>query len=93
MRATCGWVPSTQFLPKFCVRKPTKLATRAAFTIYDTQDSRTLIGQIVKELELDDKIYRPNAVLSRISDAKNKLISVAQYLQDAGHQGRRRGQP
>ncbi len=60
-----------------------KIGYPRSFTIYDTQDSRTLIGQIVKEMELDDKVYRPNVVLSRISDAKNKLISVAQYLQDA----------
>ncbi|GAA3997333.1 3'-5' exonuclease [Hymenobacter fastidiosus] len=52
------------------------------FTIYDTQDSKTLLGQIVKEMDLDDKLYKPNMVLGRISAAKNKLISVEQYLQD-----------
>ncbi|KAA9339935.1 AAA family ATPase [Hymenobacter busanensis] len=52
------------------------------FTIYDTQDTKTLITQIVKELDLDDKLYKPSTVLSRISAAKNKLISVEQYLQD-----------
>ncbi|TGE20183.1 ATP-dependent helicase [Hymenobacter elongatus] len=52
------------------------------FTIYDTQDSKTLLGQIVKELDLDDKLYKPNMVLGRISAAKNKLISVQQYLND-----------
>ncbi|GAA3927443.1 ATP-dependent helicase [Hymenobacter algoricola] len=52
------------------------------FTIYDTQDSKTLLGQIVKEMDLDDKLYKPNMVLGRISAAKNKLISVQQYLQD-----------
>ena len=59
-----------------------KIGYPRSFTIYDTQDSKTLIGQIVKELELDDKLYKPNLVLGRISAAKNKLISVAQYLQD-----------
>jgi DNA helicase-2/ATP-dependent DNA helicase PcrA len=52
------------------------------FTIYDTQDSKTLLGQIVKEMDLDDKLYKPNMVLGRISAAKNKLISVQQYLND-----------
>ena len=59
-----------------------KIGYPRSFTIYDTQDSKTLIGQIVKELELDDKLYKPNLVLGRISAAKNKLISVAQYLND-----------
>ncbi|WP_089331748.1 ATP-dependent helicase [Hymenobacter mucosus] len=59
-----------------------KIGFPRSFTIYDTQDSKTLIGQILKELELDDKLYKPNMVLGRISSAKNKLISVQQYLND-----------
>ncbi|MFD2784070.1 ATP-dependent helicase [Hymenobacter rubripertinctus] len=59
-----------------------KIGYPRSFTIYDTQDSKTLIGQILKELELDDKLYKPNMVLGRISGAKNKLISVQQYLND-----------
>ncbi|MCA8830766.1 ATP-dependent helicase [Hymenobacter pini] len=59
-----------------------KIGFPRSFTIYDTQDSKTLIGQILKELELDDKLYKPNMVLGRISAAKNKLISVQQYLND-----------
>ena len=42
-----------------------KIGYPRSFTIYDTQDSKTLIGQILKELELDDKMYKPNMVLSR----------------------------
>ena len=53
-----------------------KIGYPRSFTIYDSQDSKTLIGQIVKELELDDKLYKPSLVLGRISAAKNKLISV-----------------
>jgi len=49
------------------------------FTIYDTDDSKSLIRAIVKELHLDDKLYKANAVLSRISWAKNKLISYKEY--------------
>ncbi|QJX48313.1 UvrD-helicase domain-containing protein [Hymenobacter taeanensis] len=59
-----------------------KIGFPRSFTIYDTQDSKTLITQIVKELELDDKLYKPGLVLGRISAAKNKLISVQQYLND-----------
>ncbi|MGI4824551.1 MAG: ATP-dependent helicase [Janthinobacterium lividum] len=59
-----------------------KIGYPRSFTIYDTQDSKTLIGQIVKELELDDKLYKASTVLGRISAAKNKLVSVQQYLND-----------
>ncbi|MEY3438520.1 MAG: hypothetical protein RL265_1105 [Bacteroidota bacterium] len=49
------------------------------FTIYDTQDSKSLLKDIVKELNLDDKIYKPGMVLGRISSAKNSLISADAY--------------
>ena len=49
------------------------------FTIYDSDDSKSLIKSIVKEMNLDDKIYKPNAVLSRISNAKNNLIQAHVY--------------
>ena len=53
------------------------------FTIYDQTDSRSVIKQCVKELELDDKIYKPATVQSVISMAKNSLITVAAYRRDA----------
>jgi DNA helicase-2/ATP-dependent DNA helicase PcrA len=53
------------------------------FTIYDTQDSKSLLKDIVKELNLDDKTYKPGIVLSRISSAKNNLISADAYAQNA----------
>ena len=49
------------------------------FTIYDTTDSKSLLKSICKERGLDEKIYKPAAVLARISMAKNNLISPAQY--------------
>lgn len=52
------------------------------FTIYDTQDSRSLIKSIIKEMALDDKVYKPAGVQHRISSAKNNLISPQQYMQD-----------
>jgi len=53
------------------------------FTIYDTDDSKSLIRSILKEMNLDDKTYKPNQVLSRISSAKNRLIGWQQYAADA----------
>lgn len=50
------------------------------FTIYDTDDSKSLIKTILGEQGLDDKIYKPSLVLGRISSAKNNLISPAAYL-------------
>jgi DNA helicase-2/ATP-dependent DNA helicase PcrA len=50
------------------------------FSIYDTDDSKSLLRSIIKEFGLDDKIYRPNVVFSRISGAKNRLVGPADYL-------------
>lgn len=52
------------------------------FTIYDTQDSKNLIKTILKELQLDEKIYKPNLVYSRISSAKNNLLTPSKYCAD-----------
>lgn len=49
------------------------------FVIYDTQDSKTLIKTIVKEQNLDPKLYKENFVFNRISNAKNRLISPLEY--------------
>ena len=49
------------------------------FTIYDTQDSRSVIKDVIKGLGLDDKVYKPNSVHGRISGAKNNLISPEEY--------------
>ena len=57
-----------------------RLGYPSNFSIYDTDDSKTLIRQIVKELQLDDKVYKPNVVLNRISGAKNRLISWKEYI-------------
>lgn len=53
------------------------------FTIYDTADSKSLLKAIIKEFKLDDKTYKPNVVSSRISAAKNSLITPAAYAQNA----------
>lgn len=52
------------------------------FTIYDETDSRSLIKTIIKEMELDEKAYKPASVHSRISMAKNNLMSAENYARD-----------
>src|SRR5688572_16997052 len=53
------------------------------FTIYDTDDSKSLIKTILKEQGIDEKVYKPSLVLSRISAAKNNLISPMAYNNNA----------
>lgn len=53
------------------------------FTIYDTTDSRNVIKACIKELQLDDKIYKPNEIHSRISMAKNNLVTAEAYSKNA----------
>lgn len=53
------------------------------FTIYDSSDSKSLIKSIIRELKLDDKVYRPGQVASDISNAKNNLYSPEDYAADA----------
>ena len=52
------------------------------FTIYDTQDSKSLIKDIIKEFNLDDKAYKPSLVFGIISSAKNNLISPEEYAEN-----------
>lgn len=49
------------------------------FTIYDTADSKSLLRSIIKEMGLDEKVYKPGTVQARISNAKNQLVSPAGY--------------
>ena len=60
-----------------------KIGFPSNFTIYDTQDSKSLIKTIVKEKNLDDKLYKPGIIYNRISAAKNSLISSENYLNDS----------
>ncbi|MDD3742202.1 MAG: 3'-5' exonuclease [Lentimicrobiaceae bacterium] len=52
------------------------------FTIYDTDDSKSLIKNILKDLNLDPKIYVPSVILGRISSAKSSLISAEEYAEN-----------
>ena len=53
------------------------------FTIYDQTDSQNLIKSIVREMQLDEKTYKPSVVQNRISNAKNRLITASAYVQNA----------
>lgn len=57
-----------------------KIGYPTNFTIYDTDDSKSVIKSILKQFNLDEKVYKPSLILNRISDAKNKLISAGAYL-------------
>ena len=52
------------------------------FTIYDTDDAKSVVKTVVNELDLDDKHYKPNVVYNRISQAKNSLVGPAEYAAD-----------
>lgn len=61
-------------------REAEALGYSSSFTIYDALDTKNLIKKICKELGLDDKLYKPNDVYSRISSAKNNLITPQAYI-------------
>ncbi len=63
-----------------------KIGYPSNFTIYDTDDCKSLIRSLLKEMQLDDKLYAPNVVLNRISAAKNNLISVGEYQNNSSIQ-------
>lgn len=60
----------------------TLLGYPSHFTIYDSTDSKNLIKAIIKEMKLDDKVYRPGMIQNRISNAKNSLITWNAYGQN-----------
>ena len=62
-----------------------RIGFNSNFTIYDQTDARSLVKTIIKEMQLDDKVYKPSSVSDRISMAKNHLIMASQYGQSAWH--------
>lgn len=59
-----------------------RLGFKKDFTIYDASDSKALVKTIIKDMGLDEKVYKPSVVASAISTAKNNLVSPAQYQRD-----------
>jgi DNA helicase-2/ATP-dependent DNA helicase PcrA len=60
-----------------------KIGYSSNFTIYDTQDSKSVLKSIVKEKNLDEKLYKPGILYNRISSAKNSLIGYENYKNNA----------
>jgi DNA helicase-2/ATP-dependent DNA helicase PcrA len=60
-----------------------KIGYSSNFTIYDQTDSQNLIKSIVREMQLDEKTYKPSVVQNRISNAKNRLITASAYVSNA----------
>lgn len=71
---------------KILRREADRLGYPRHFTIYDTDDSKALLRSIIKEMNLDDKVYKPSVVLARISSAKNRLITAQEYANSAIYQ-------
>ena len=63
-----------------------KLGYKSTYTIYDSSDSKSLIRSIIKELNLDDSIYKPGVIAARISTSKNNLVTASMYAADASFQ-------
>ena len=53
------------------------------FTIYDQSDSKSLVRSIIKEMQLDEKVYKPSTIVERISSAKSNMLSPAEYTRSA----------
>lgn len=68
---------------KILRRHAERIGFRSNFTIYDAADSRSLIKTILRDLELDEKVYKPSTVANAVSWAKNALISPEDYLASA----------
>jgi DNA helicase-2/ATP-dependent DNA helicase PcrA len=63
-----------------------RLGYKSNYTIYDAVDSKSLVRTIIKELNLDDNIYKPGFIAARISTAKNNLITASIYASDTSWQ-------
>lgn len=63
-----------------------RLGYKSNYTIYDSSDSKSLIRTILKEMSLDDSVYKPGVIASRISWSKNNLITATIYASDPGMQ-------
>jgi DNA helicase-2/ATP-dependent DNA helicase PcrA len=63
-----------------------RLGYKSNYTIYDAVDSKSLVRTIIKELNLDDNIYKPGSVSARISTSKNNLVTASMYAADSSMQ-------
>jgi hypothetical protein len=63
-----------------------KMGYPSNFTIYDTDDAKSVVKTVINELNLDDKHYKPNTVYNRISSAKKRSVNADEYANDYGLQ-------
>ncbi|MBR1426163.1 MAG: UvrD-helicase domain-containing protein [Paludibacteraceae bacterium] len=75
---------------KILRREAALLGFTADFSIYDTTDSKSVVKQVVRDLGLDEKVYKTNAMLSKISAAKNVLCTSEMYAQNSSYAARDR---
>ena len=61
----------------------TAIGFKSNFTIYDASDAKSLVKSIIKDMQLDDKVYKANTIANRISWAKNLLLTPEEYASDA----------
>ena len=78
---TCA-LPIYSVFSKILRIEGSKLGYKTNFTIYDSSDSKSLIRSIVREMNLDDNIYKQGVIASRISTAKNNLVTASMYAAD-----------
>ncbi len=71
---------------KILRKEASRLGYKPSFTIYDSSDSKSLVRTIVKEMNLDDSVYKPGVISSRISASKNNLVTASMYASDASMQ-------
>jgi DNA helicase-2/ATP-dependent DNA helicase PcrA len=63
-----------------------RLGYKSNYTIYDAVDSKSLIRAIIRELNLDDSVYKPGVIAARISNSKNNLVTASMYAADSSMQ-------
>ena len=79
-RARCLWMGTFHSIFSRILRAEAEaLGFTSNFTIYDATDSKSLVKTIIKEMNLDDKVYKPGMVQGRISQAKNHLVLPEAY--------------
>jgi DNA helicase-2/ATP-dependent DNA helicase PcrA len=68
---------------KILRREATFLGYEPNFTIYDQADSKSLVRSIIKDMQLDEKVYKPSTIAERISSAKSNMLSPEEYTRSA----------
>jgi DNA helicase-2/ATP-dependent DNA helicase PcrA len=90
-RSAAMWVSTFHSMCVRVLRREAKhLGVRSAFSVYDADDSRRLVGLVARDLELDPKKFAPRALAAQISNLKNELLSADDAASRAGNEHERR---